>query len=87
MNEVLMILLILLMGIGLGIVKIYINTRFYARDVYEKTFVCPNCGAKFKIHWYQIIYKRNSVYMYNAARLKCPVCHQKDMCSVAHDER
>ena len=87
MKEIFIIFIVVLVGIGLGFIKLYVNTRFYARDVYEKTFACPSCGAHFNVRPHQIIYKWNSVYMYNAARLKCPVCHQKDMCNVAHEEK
>ncbi len=87
MKELFTIIIVVLIGLGLGIIKLYINTMCYARDVYENTYICPNCGAHFKVRWYQIIYKWNSVYMYNAAKLKCPNCHEKDMCSVDRDQR
>ncbi len=74
-------------GLILGIIRLCIKTKLFTKDVYEKTYVCPNCGEHFTARWYQMIYKRGSVYTYNAARLKCPCCHQKDMCSVAREER
>lgn len=77
----------IIIGLALGFAKICINTILSHRDAYEKTFACPNCGARFNVKWYHMIYKSNTVYTYNAARLKCPVCHIKDMCSVAYDER
>lgn len=80
----------IIIGLVLGIIKLFIKSgislQLFHRDAYEKIFVCPNCGARFNVEWYQMIYKVFAVYAYNAARLKCPVCHKRDMCSVAHDE-
>lgn len=77
----------IIIGLALAFLKIYINTTLFRRDAYERTFACPNCGARFNVKWYQMIYKSNSVYTYNAARLKCPACHIKDMCSIVYDEQ
>lgn len=76
-----------IIGVAIALVKIAVNMNLYHRDAYGKTFVCPNCGARFNVKWYQMILKYNTVYTYNAARLRCPVCREKDMCSVAYDER
>ncbi len=80
-----------ILGIVFGIIKFFVKTgismQLFHRDVYERTFVCPNCGARFRVEWYRMIYKSTAVYTYNAARLKCPVCHKKDMCSIVYDER
>jgi len=74
-------------GLILGVIRLCVKTKLFHRDAYERTFVCPSCKARFSPKWYQMIYKVNSVYTYNAAHLRCPVCHKKDMCSVAHDDR
>ncbi len=84
-------LIAIIIGFVLGTFKFFvragISMQLFHRDAYEKTFVCPSCGARFNVKWYQMIYKYITVYTYNAARLRCPVCHKKDMCSISHDER
>jgi len=81
---------IVIIGLALSVFKFFVKSgismQLFHRDAYEKTFVCPNCGARFNVEWYRMIYKVTAVYAYKAARLKCPVCHKRDMCSIAHDE-
>ena len=74
-------------GLISGLIGACMKVKYLHREAYDKTFACPNCSARFKARWYQLIFKTESVYTYNAAHLKCPVCHEKDMCSVAFDER
>ncbi len=77
----------IVLGLALGVAKICMNTKLFHRDAYEKTFACPNCGARFNAKWYQMLYKVKTVYVYNEAHLRCPVCRKKDMCSVVYEER
>ncbi len=77
----------IIIGLALGIIRLCVFTKIFRKDAYDKPFACPNCGAKFNARWYQLLFKTGSVYTYGAARLKCPVCRQRDMCSIAHDER
>ena len=79
--------IVIVLGLVLGIAKVCINTKLFHREAYDKTFCCPNCSARFNVPWYKLIYKTDAVYTYNAAQLRCPVCHQKDMCSVANEDR
>ena len=74
-------------GLILGVIRLCLKVKLFHGEAYNKTFACPHCSARFKAKWYQLIFKTESVYTYNAARLKCPVCHKKDMCSVAYDDR
>ena len=74
-------------GVLFGVIKLCLKIKLFHGEAYNKTFACPNCSARFKAKWYQMIFKTESVYTYNAARLKCPVCHEKDMCSVVYDEK
>ena len=76
----------IVLGSALGIVKLCIRTKLFDGWAYNKTFACPNCGARFNVKWYQMIYKFYTVSMYNAAHLKCPICHKKDMCSFVYEE-
>ena len=81
------LIIALALGALLGIAKVCIRTCVFDRGVYEKTYACPNCGTRFCVKWYQMIYKTYSVSVYNGAYLKCPACHKKDMCSIVYDER
>lgn len=84
------IVLGIIIGLAIAFVRIALRTslfRSFYKDAYGKTFVCPNCGARFNVKWYRMILKYATVYTYNAAHLRCPVCREKDMCSVAYDER
>ncbi len=81
------LIIILVVGLALGIVKLCLSIKIFHANAYEKTFVCPNCGAEFNVKWYQLMYKVLSVHAFNTAYLKCPVCHKRDSCSVTHDER
>ena len=85
--KILITVIIVVAVLAFKIYKIYLDITLFNRDAYDKTFVCPNCGARFNVKWYQMIFKTESVHTYNATHLRCPVCHQKDMCSVAHEER
>jgi len=77
----------IIVGLVLGVIRICVKTKLFHRDAYEKTFVCPNCGVRFNVEWYRMIFKANEVYTLNGAHLKCPVCHKKDLCSVAYNEQ
>ena len=85
------IIIPLLIGIVLGIViklyKRYIVMNLYHKDILEKTYVCPNCGHRFRPKWYQMLLGVGTAYAYDCAKLRCPACHKWDMCSIAHDER
>ena len=74
-------------GVAIAFVRIAVQMTLFHRDTYEKDFVCPSCGARFRPKWYQMILKRNTVYMYNGAYLKCPICREKGMCNVVYDQR
>ena len=74
-------------GLVIGIVRLCLFMKIFHADAYGKTFVCPSCGARFNVKWYQLMYKVFSVRAFSAAYLKCPVCQKKDRCTVAHDER
>lgn len=50
----------------------------------DKPFICPNCGCKFYVKWYQLYFKHYSVYAVNSAKFKCPSCGEVDMCK--HDD-
>ena len=71
----------------LSVIRMCIRSKIFHSEIYEKTFVCPSCGARFSPKWYHLVLQVNSVYAFNEAKLKCPVCHKKDICSVAYDER
>lgn len=77
----------IILGLSLGIAKLCISFKASQKEAYRKTFACPNCGALFNARWYQMIFKTGSVYTCGAAHLKCPACHQRDMCSISHDDR
>ena len=51
----------------------------------EKPFICPNCGNKFYAPWWKMWYKKNSVYLFQSAKLKCPHCGATDVCK--YDEQ
>lgn len=79
------------MGIVIGIVigLLIISPRFFVdfsfmkstcEEITDKPFVCPNCGHEFYVSWYRMWFKKNSVYLWNSARLRCPNCGSKDMC-------
>ena len=51
------------------------------RELTEKPFVCPNCGYRFYVRWYQLYpFKAGSVRAFGRANLKCPNCKIKDTC-------
>lgn len=81
------LIIAIVIGVVLGIARIFLRTYVFDREVYEKTYACPNCGARFSVKWYQMVYKAYTVSVYNGAYLRCPVCRKKDMCSIAYDER
>jgi len=80
-------IIIIVLGVVLGIAKVCLRTYIFDRGVYEKTYACPNCGARFQVKWYQMIFRIYAVSVYNAAHLRCPVCRKRDMCSIVYDER
>jgi len=48
----------------------------------REPFICPNCGHSFYAKWYQLMfYKRYTIRAFNQARLKCPKCKVRDMCT------
>ena len=71
--------------VAIVIIKTYVNMKISYGDVLDKTYVCPNCGHKFQPEWYQMLYRAGTVYVYDCAKLKCPNCHERDMCHVSHD--
>jgi len=45
-------------------------------------FACPNCGHHFYAKWYQLIFgQRYTIHAFGQARIKCPKCKMRDMCS------
>ncbi len=58
--------------------------RAICQEIADKPFKCPNCGHRFYVKWYQMFFKRMTVYTYKNARLKCPACGITDMCK--HEE-
>lgn len=56
------------------------TVRAICQEIADKPFICPNCGHKFYVNWYQMFFKRMSVYTYKNANLKCPACGVTDMC-------
>lgn len=73
-------------GIIIGVIIVLIKTipdRIYLKTLAQDTiFVCPHCGAQFKVPWYKLIFEKNRVYIWKQAKLKCPSCGIKDGCGV-----
>lgn len=77
--------------IVVGVGALFIIIRFLignipkfeeCKDIADKGFVCPNCGKEFSPKWQSLYYKLPSVYTYNVAKLRCPACKERDMCSL-----
>ena len=80
---------VIIIVVALVLVPNVIKWCFYSeflQTLADKDFVCPNCGCRFHAKWYQMIFKRISVDSVNSAVLRCPICHKRDMCHIAHDK-
>ena len=45
-------------------------------------FACPNCGYHFYAKWYQLIFGQGyTIRAFGQAKIKCPKCKIRDMCS------
>ena len=87
MKYILLFIIAIVLGIVVRLYKNYVSMKLYHGEVLEKTYVCPNCGHRFQPKWYQMLFGVGTAYTYDCAKLKCPACHEWDMCTISHDER
>jgi len=50
------------------------------RSIISKTYVCPDCGTKFRPGWYNI---SSWIHLNGERVLKCPHCRRKGFCRPA----
>lgn len=62
-------------------IRTSIHTYHRLVKLAEEPFVCPNCGHRFYVKWYKLIFEEQFVHTRNKAPLRCPKCKIKDMCS------
>ena len=53
---------------------------FILRRMAKKTYVCPNCGYRFKAEPRRLL----TLHFGNTYRLKCPSCGEVDYCSPSY---
>lgn len=63
-----------------------LNFVYTCKDLASDPFACPNCGHVFYVKWFKLYFTWGTALMYGKAKLKCPRCKQKDMCSRPHDD-
>lgn len=76
-----MVILIFVLILGVFLFIKYIPNIIIYKNLSDDLFVCPNCGHSFHVKWYHLIFKLFTIYAYNQAKLRCPNCKIKDMCS------
>ncbi len=69
--------IVVLVLIFLCIKKAMRTCRFYS-IIAEKKFACPNCGLRFHVKWYKLLFNFQSLW--DSAIIKCPGCGIKDQC-------
>ena len=84
MEAILAVIVVILVLVLFDWLKLFPKIAILA-SLADKPFVCPNCGHRFYVKWYQLIFRQFSVYTYNKANFKCPCCKMHDMCSRPHD--
>ena len=74
----LVVLLVIVFVLGLIFLSLVIGCSILAGE----PFACPNCGHQFYAKWYQLIFgQRYTIRAFDQARIKCPKCKIRDMCS------
>ena len=57
------------------------------REIAEKPFVCPNCGERFHIKWFQLYGPKGwQLMMQGQSMFRCPKCNKKDLCKWTGNE-
>ncbi len=87
MTAILIILAALVIASVLWIIKRYMGTRLEYGKIWDKTYVCPNCGRKIEPKWYEMIFSGKTVYKYDCAKLKCPACGKWDFCKCDKEQK
>jgi len=59
----------------------FLPQMYRLKAMAEKDFICPNCGHRFRVKWYRLIFKYMPVGIMGCAPFRCPKCREKDQCT------